>query len=131
MIVCYSVNDKYYDLFEVSLKSLLDFNNVSKVYVLSSKLLNESIYRAKAICDNRCEIVFINIDINIFSNIEMKHLGAESYYRLLIPELINDEKVWYIDVDTLILGSIEQPYYETFDFMVAAVPILDQHSREK
>lgn len=131
MIVCYSVNDKYYDLFEVSLKSLLDFNSVCKIYVLCSKLLNESIISAKSICVNRCEIEFINIDLNMFRNIEMKHLEAEAYYRLLIPKLINDEKVWYIDVDTVILGSIEQPYYETCDFMVAAVPILDQHSQVK
>lgn len=130
MIVCYSVNDNYYDLFEVSLKSLLDFNTVSIVYVLNSKLSDEFIQRARSICDNKCEIEFKNIDINMFRNIEIGHLGAESYYRLLLPELINDDKAWYIDVDTLILGSIEQPYYENLDFMVAAVPVTYQDSAE-
>lgn len=130
MIVCYSLNYKYYDLFEVSLRSLLDFNSVTKVYVLNSMLSDEFIKRAEVVCDNRCDIEFIHVDPKMFRDIEMKYLGVESYYRLLLPELIKEDKVWYIDVDTLILGSIEQPYYEKVDFMVAAVPKLFQDSLE-
>jgi lipopolysaccharide biosynthesis glycosyltransferase len=130
MIVCYSVNDNYFDLFEVSLKSLLDFNVINKIYVLNSNLSDKYIQKTKAICNTLCEIEFIRIDINLFKNIEINYLSAETYYRLLLPKLINDDKVWYIDVDTIVLGSINQPYYQNLDFMVAAVPKPSQDDLE-
>ena len=122
MIVCYSVNDKYYDLFEVSLKSLLDFNKINKIYLLNSNLSKKYIQRAKLICESNCDIEFIHIDADMFRDIEMNYFGVETFYRLLLPELINDDKVWYIDVDTIILGSIEEPFYQGFSHVVAAVP---------
>lgn len=122
MIVCYSVNDNYYDLFEVSLRSLLDFNEVKKIYVLNSNLSEKCILSAKKICKSNCDMEFIQIDVDMFRDIEMNYFGVETFYRLLLPELINDDKVWYIDVDTIILGSIEEPFYQELSHMVSAVP---------
>lgn len=130
MIVCYSVNDDYFELFEVSIKSLLDFNSISKVYVLNSNLSDEFVRRARAICSSQCALEFKHVDVNLFRNNEKNYLSAETYYRLLLPKLINEDKVWYIDVDTLILGSIEEPFYQELDFMVAAVAKPSQDSLE-
>jgi len=59
----------------------------------------------------------------------MKYFGVETYFRLLLlPELIVEDKVWYIDVDTLILDSIEKPFYDDLSMMIAAVPKPNQES---
>ena len=128
MVVCYSVNDNYFDLFEVSLKSLLHHNQVSKVYVLHSNLSKNLIYKCELIASDNCQIVFIQINKGLFKDIEVKYVGVEAYYRLLLPNLITDKKVWYLDVDTLILDSIEKPFNDDLLTPLAAVPKFNQDS---
>ena len=128
MIVCYSANDKYYDLLEVSLKSLLESNKVSKVYILYSNFSNKFINSLKRITKGKCEIELIRISKEKFKDIEVKYLSVETYYRLLLPDLIKEDRAWYLDVDTLILDSIEKAYHQDLKHMIAAVPKYFQDS---
>jgi lipopolysaccharide biosynthesis glycosyltransferase len=112
----------------VSLKSLLDHNKVTKVYVLYSNLSEKLKRKAIGFVKKRCLIEFIPVISDQFSDLEKHYFGVEAYFRLLLPQLIKDDKAWYIDVDTLITGSIESPFYDDLQMILAAVPKLNQEN---
>jgi len=68
---------------------------------------------------------------------EMQHLSRAAYLRLLIPDLVDEEKVLYLDCDTLVLQDLSQLFaIELADIDIAgvevanyvsSVPISDQY----
>ena len=45
----------------------------------------------------------------------MEHINQSSYLRLLIPDLINEEKIIYIDSDTLVLEDLSEIWHSDMD----------------
>lgn len=45
----------------------------------------------------------------------MGHINHSSYLRLLIPDLINEEKIIYIDSDTLVLADLSEIWHNDMD----------------
>lgn len=107
-IVC-SFNNNYILPAIVFFTSLCENANKDtryKMYVLysSSRLSDANIYKVKKIEDRYTNIRIDFIDIyDKFSGMyESRHLTIDVYYRLLIPEIIPEQKVIYLDVDIIV-----------------------------
>jgi lipopolysaccharide biosynthesis glycosyltransferase len=62
---------------------------------------------------NNIEVVCVGTNADIFQDWKvMEHINSSSYIRLLIPTLIKEEKVIYLDSDTLVLDDL-LPLYQT------------------
>lgn len=108
----------YYSLLENNKD--LDFNT----YVLHGKISNKT----KSILDNfsasfQREIEFIYIDDEKFSELVTNyHFKKSNYYRLLIPEVINGDKVLYLDSDIIVNTSVKELFdINISDYYLAAV----------
>jgi lipopolysaccharide biosynthesis glycosyltransferase len=75
---------------------------------LHSELNKKDIYYVENIINKfNSKIIYYKIDENSFKDLKLsKSLPKESYYRLLIPELIKSSYILYLDIDTIILGNI-------------------------
>ena len=73
---------------------------------------------------NLIEIKIIEIDdYNIFNEIEISsHWGNVAFNKLLIPKLVLEEKVIYLDADLLVLDDLESFYTMNIkDYLIAGV----------
>ena len=65
---------------------------------------------------------FIKVDDDDFKDITHNWLGCVSCYRLKLPELINADKLLYLDSDLIVLKNIAELYdYDISDYYLAAV----------
>jgi len=108
----------YYSLFENNKD--LEFN----IYILHSKISN----RTKSILEEfaasfQRKIKFIYINDDKFSGLVMgHHFKKSNYYRLLIPEVVNGDKVLYLDSDIIVNASIKELFdIDISDYYLAAV----------
>ncbi len=127
-IVC-SFDDRYTLPALVFLTSLFKNANSEtfyKVYVLFSsyRLSDFNINKVKTIEENFIGniIEFIDVkDVNI-GVYESKHITIDAYNRLLIPELIPEKRVIYLDVDILVKSDLASLYELNIeDKMIAGV----------
>lgn len=107
-IVC-SFNTNYTLPAIVFLTSLCENANTDtqyKVYVLYSslRLSDENIDKVKKIeeCFANIRIDFIDVQDEFLGMYESRHLTIDAYYRLLIPEIVSEKKVIYLDVDLIV-----------------------------
>ena len=74
------------------------------------------------------QVKIINISSKHFLNLKISNRYRESiYYRFLIPDLINEEKVLYIDSDTIIINDIKDLWETNLNNLACGV-IEDQSS---
>lgn len=131
MILVYCLDENFVQHFLVSLLSLLDHNKDCKVevYVLnkditenSRRLVNQSVSDFDVI------IHFIYLEPERFKNFLVSvHITIESYFRLVIPEILPAEinRVIYLDCDTVTIGSLKELWHTDMkNRPVAAVPEL-------
>ena len=112
MNILYSSDDNYAKISMVSLASMLENNKEIKkikIYYIDD---NISIENKKKIIEIvnlfKREIEFISSDILDTSFIMKTNFSKAGYYRLLISNIILEDKILYIDCDTLILNSLEK-----------------------
>lgn len=112
MNILYSSDDNYAKISMVSLASMLENNKEMKkikIYYIDD---NISIENKKKIIEIvnlfKREIEFISSDILDTSFIMKTNFSKAGYYRLLISNIILEDKILYIDCDTLILNSLEK-----------------------
>lgn len=123
--VAYCTDENYSKLMTISIVSLLDNNrnlNELNIYCLETDLRDETKKSIRDIVKEfHREIVFINIiqccEENRFWNDKRDTMFA----RILIPILVNQGKVLYLDCDTLVLGSLDSLAQEEFDEAVCLV----------
>ena len=104
-VICYCADSKYIDVLLVSLNSLFKYNKNVKVNVL----LDEEAYLEK----NRILNKFNSVNCIEIKNIYKTMFQCRShgtFYRLSISEFINDDKIIYLDCDTIINGDISKLY---------------------
>ena len=107
-IVC-SFNDDYAMpaiVFLTSLSKNAAKTTTYKVFVLYSsqrlQLKNINLVKELGVKYSNLNFEFIDVKDSFIGAFESKHLTVDAYYRLLIPELIDEKKVIYIDVDTIV-----------------------------
>lgn len=127
IIVALAADDKYMAPVLVSVKSIIKFSNRCydyKIYILSSKRLGSVVRRSfRSLVRNKTNvsIVFITTG-NIADSLKLsddgfvKGVTRATYYRLFLPVLLpNDDKVLYIDADTIAVRDVALIYCNNID----------------
>ncbi|WP_061464191.1 glycosyltransferase family 8 protein [Peribacillus simplex] len=124
--VLYSTDDNYAKYGGVSMLSLFENNkNVEEicVYIIDNKISKENKEKLSEIADvyNR-NLVFIDGSDMLRKTEKKDDFPIAAYGRLFISNLINIDKILYLDCDTIINGSLKHLWLKNIDdFFVAGV----------
>ncbi|NTU96935.1 MAG: glycosyltransferase family 8 protein [Chlorobiaceae bacterium] len=137
--IVFAIDNNYVQHLSVALVSLLDNNKdlLFRIYVISSGLSKKNIDKIHEISGRYdCEVKNITVSDDLFVALATAHpfYPKGTYYRLLIPELIDEEKVLYLDSDIVVNGSIKGLYYQNIgENYVCAIedPGFDRHQQLK
>ena len=133
LVVAFSCDEKYSRIMAVSIVSLFEHNKQFDeivVYVLENKVSKESIIQIQKISKsyNR-QVEFVDI-LPLCEKYRFWEQNEDSrYIRLILPEIIHENKVLYLDCDVLIKKNLTELWYTSIeDYAQAAV--LDTVRRE-
>lgn len=137
--IVFAIDNNYVQHLSVAMVSLLENNRdlPFKIYVISSGLSKKNVSNILKLSGRYdCEIQNITVSDDLFVTLATAHpyYPKGTYYRLLIPELIDEEKVLYLDSDIVVNGSIRELYDQEFgDCFVCAIedPGFDRHRQLK
>ena len=124
MNILISFNSNYYMPALVLLQSLLVNNRWCeeiRVYVLYSQLKPEEIRRFSQVAEESgmAKAIFLEVAPEKFQDapLHLKWISRETYYRLLAQEMLPEsvERVLYLDVDMIVMGSLEEFYNQDFE----------------
>lgn len=124
MNILVAFNSNYFMPALVMLQSLLVNNRWCRditVYVLYSDLTEAEIrrYSQLAADSGHAKAVFIDVGKDAFRDapLHIKRITRETYYRLLAQEKLplSVERVLYLDVDMIVMGSLEEFYNQDFE----------------
>ena len=120
--ISFSISDNFSQHIAVLMTSVL-MNNAAAEFVFhilhrnitqdNQKLLSETGKRF-----GRCKVVFHKIDESIFAAAKLPsvHISQETYYRLLLPKILLDEKrTIYLDADMLVYPGIDELWNEDLE----------------
>ena len=137
-IVCATANDYEYTL--VFLESMLksaDENTFYDIYILVDSEFtdtsNDFIANYFEEFKGQCEIIFLNVG-TVFVNayIGIKHIGTPTYFRLLIPDLLDLDKCIYLDTDIIVREDLGELYNTPLDdcYIAGVLTIAEIHNRD-
>ena len=70
----------------------------------------------------KADYKFLLMDNSEFDGAIHDWLGVSSSYRLKLPSLVDDDKILYLDADTIVLDDIKKLYsYDVSDYYLAAI----------
>lgn len=133
--IVFAGDESYAAHIAVAISSLLQNNPKQQIqiYILNQDISKEAFLKIeKVVLSYTCSIVDLKIDLDFLQAlVTHSHYTLACYYRLLIPLLIKEEKVLYLDSDILVEGSLQELYEKDIaDYFVAAVenPEFNWHS---
>jgi lipopolysaccharide biosynthesis glycosyltransferase len=137
--IVFATDKNYIQHLCAALVSLLENNKdlCIDIYIISSGMSNKSYRNIKEITDKyNCTVKHIVISDKLFTTLAVTHpyYPKGTYYRLLIPELIDTEKILYLDSDIIVNGSIKELYEQDLNnYYVCAIedPGFDRHDQLK
>lgn len=109
--IVFSANNSYIPYLLVALRTLGRNNKYPiNIYLLYTNLTKKNLLQLKLVCDNfNYNFTSIKINKSLFEGArEMRYLKLETYYRLIIPTLIDSKSVLYLDCDILIKSNIKE-----------------------
>lgn len=115
--IAYALNEGYFYPTFISLISLLENSNKSCCYVIYLLLSADGSfpeYYIKKYKDLEykyinCEIIFIDIDEDIYQKASTKRYPKSTYYRLLIADIVTDyDRIIYLDGDTIVFNDLTE-----------------------
>lgn len=112
MNVIYSTDENYAKICMTSIWSLLDSNKCVeeiKIYIIDNQITENTKKEMKDLIENKYqrEIIFISCE-EICRDLEKNNdYPISSYARLFIQDFIKEEKIIYVDCDTLVRGNLE------------------------
>jgi lipopolysaccharide biosynthesis glycosyltransferase len=113
--IVFATDRNYIQHLGAALKSLL-VNNEDlslKVYIISSGMSKKDLRNINEIIKgHKCAVHHITVSDELFVRLATAHpfYPKGTYYRLLIPDLIDEEKILYLDSDIIVNGSIKELY---------------------
>jgi lipopolysaccharide biosynthesis glycosyltransferase len=119
MNLCFAFSPNWIAYVQQEMFSLFSTNQGNmKVYLLTDHLEEFHLHKCQRICDYfgiRCKFEYINMkdicDSFMFSDINTRsRFGKYAIYRLFITHVIPEDKVLYLDADTLVVGNISDFY---------------------
>lgn len=112
--ICYVTNEDFAKPTLVSIVSLLENNKKPiAINIIYSTLSEGAINKFKSISNvyHNAKVVFHKIDYSRFENLKthISYITSETYFRYILPEILpNEDKVLYIDGDTIINADISE-----------------------
>lgn len=132
-VVAFATDNNYIQHFCVCLKSLLVNNKEInfEIYLLNEGITEENKENILKTIEGH-NVLFKNISINkkLFENLNTgtAHLATSAYYRLAIPNMINADRVLYLDSDIIVTGKIKELF--EIDFNDKYVLAIEEVGRE-
>ena len=124
MIVVYGCNKNWYKYLVINIFSLLKYNKeVKKIYILCEDKEIENIDKIREYFNVDIEIILIENTINKYftNNKNTNTIYTDfAYAKLLIPEVIEEDKALYLDTDTIIKGNLEDLWNTNIEDYYAA-----------
>lgn len=127
--VIFAVNDNYIPCLSVAIASLIyhsSYNYLYNLYIFYNKISKESLEIIKSMETENVKIYPLNVSKYVGEIIEHAyvsgHASAETYFRILIPKLLNEfPKVVYLDGDIILNQDIVNLYNINIDnYLIAA-----------
>ena len=112
--IAFAIDAKYTPHLEALLKSICYYNKNVNFYVLHNDIPQEWFEGIQFKLEKMGYNLFsIRISDDIFKDYKtLEHISSSSsYYRLMIPKLINQDRVLYLDSDIIVSGSLSDFYY--------------------
>lgn len=112
--IAFAIDAKYTPHLEALLKSICYYNKNVNFYVLHNDIPQEWFEGIQFKLEKMGYNLFsIRISDDIFKDYKtLEHISSSSsYYRLMIPKLINQDRVLYLDSDIIVNGSLSDFYY--------------------
>ena len=117
--VVFATDENYIQHLSVALASLLINNDDSKfdIYIVCSGMSEENFEKLQSI-GNKYQTILKQIVVNdeVFDTLVTNHhFTKANYYRLLIPNFIQEDKVLYLDADIVVNGSVKNLFSIDFE----------------
>ena len=112
--IAFAIDAKYTPHLEALLKSICYYNKHVNFYVLHNDIPTEWFEGIRCKLEKMGHNLFsIHISDDIFKDYKtLEHISSSSsYYRLMIPKLINQDRVLYLDADIIVNGPLSDFYY--------------------
>ncbi len=137
--IVFATDKNYIQHLCAALVSLLENNKDLSIdiYIISSGMSKKTYRNIKDITDKyNCKVKHIIVLDEFFASLAITHpyYPKGTYYRLLIPELIDVGKILYLDSDIIVNGSIKELYKQDLNnYYVCAVEDagFDRHNKLK
>ena len=116
--IAFAIDAKYTPHLEALLKSICYYNKNVNFYVLHNDIPQEWFEGIQFKLEKMGYNLFsIRIYDDIFKDYKtLEHISSSSsYYRFLIPKLINQDRVLYLDADIIVNGSLRDFYYSDLE----------------
>ena len=108
--VAFNIDTKYTTHVEALIKSICYYNRHVNFYVLHTDVAQEWFDGIQQKLDKlACRIFSVHISEDVFEgNKTLAHISSSSsYFRLMIPRLIKQKRVLYLDADIIVNDSLE------------------------
>lgn len=112
--IAFAIDVKYTPHLETLIKSICYYNKNVNFYVLHNDIPQEWFEGIRCKLEKMGNNLFsIHISDDIFKDYKtLEHISSSSsYYRLMIPKLINQARVLYLDADIIVNESLSDFYY--------------------
>lgn len=140
MNILISFNDKYVQHAGVMLTSMFENNKqeMFNIYVLYVTLSKENMNTLTKLVERYCnKIHFLQVNIRNynFPNLEHHYISVETYLRLFLGEELPAcvKRIIYIDVDTCVVGSLQELWQENLEGKVIGAiedsPLSERYTR--
>jgi len=116
--IAFAIDAKYTPHLETLIKSICYYNQNVNFYVLHNDIPQEWFEGIQCKLKKMGNNLFsIYISDDIFKDYKtLEHISSSSsYYRLMIPKLINEERVLYLDSDIIVNGPLYDFYYSNLN----------------
>ena len=115
--IIYACNDNVVNLCSVSIASIIENasdKNKYNIYVFHTRLAKENINNLEDMSIQNVNVQCININkyVNFSELYETNIYPYEMYYRYYASLILDDEKIIYLDCDTIVVGDIADLYNE-------------------
>lgn len=135
--IVFSATDNYMKYVSVTIESIVKSNadEFLWIYILYTDLQNENYDKMKSMENEKLKIDFIDVNRHIDKSIFFVdgHVTVETYFRLLIPELLPQwDKLIYMDCDIVCMGKIRELYNtEIGENLIAGVITIGNEMRKE
>lgn len=118
MNIAFAIDARYLPHLETLIKSICYHNQKVNFYVLHNDIPREWFEGIRLKLEKMSYQLFsIHISDDIFKDYKsQEHISSpSSYYRLILPQLIDQDRILYLDSDIIVNGSLSDFYYSDLD----------------